>query len=293
MVKYGNGPGMVPIVPGETYSIEAGQHFVNSIDRAATVVNVFGAGSEEECRIEFYWDDQSDRITRVNNTITVAHFMDIFPGDCYQPTGAFPEVFSLDDPDTDVVDFNAFQHPSPFPTIAETFGIEPGQRYNNDTDIGGPAAEIISVQHDDDALGAASVTFHWEDSDLEHTMSVLQFQRMFPGVSDVPQMALDGTHAATDDDPAMYNFGVTEEALESIEDYLSETEGWFPAAPDPQEREYYINQIARLDSQVGRHSSVAGELVRQLDNVRSVLDNAAEVSAEFRLKQIESIVYGE
>jgi len=218
--------------------------------------------------------------------------MDIFPGDCYRPTEAFPETFLLDESEADAVDFNAFQHPSPFPTAAETFGIEPGQRYNCDEMVSAVAAVVDSIQNDADALGAASVTFHWEGSELQHTMSVQQFQRMLP---DVPQMALDGTHAATDDDPAMYDFGVTKEAIETIEEYFDEL---YPdespvAAPDSQERQYYLNQIARLDSQVGRHSSISTECTRLLDNVRSVLDNAAEVPAEFKLEQIEAIVNGE
>jgi len=52
-------------------------------------------------------------------------------------------------------------------------------------------------------------------------------------------------------------------------------------------------RIAKLEKQVDNHNQVAAECVRLLDNVRSVLDNPAEVTDEFRLERIDVIVNGE
>ena len=60
-----------------------------------------------------------------------------------------------------------------------------------------------------------------------------------------------------------------------------------------QERDYLLDQIETLTKQVDRHNQVETECVRLLDNVRSVLDNSADVTDEFRLERIDVIVNGE
>ncbi len=62
---------------------------------------------------------------------------------------------------------------------------------------------------------------------------------------------------------------------------------------DEPERDYYLKQIEKLETQVDNHSQVVAEFARLLDNVRSVLDNPAEVTDEFRLERIDIIVNGE